>query len=426
MGAPCAEGLVSMNVVMLEYFTTASGTLLFLVKKEETEPVVFQLGQDGVTREDLLHCAERLILDFHGLPADWDSDAHYDHFKYLLSLPPAVNAGKRSKGLLQINLKKPVFAYELTYWQRFSDLLLPQEVKVHLADCDLLCIVPHGPLHSLPFAALRWSEDEYLIERFGICYAPSASVLQYCQQKNRRRNAELRHEPDSCLIVAVAAANDEEPQEFEADGDTLARLFHERDAHASVTALVGTRASGSTRPANKIALQQEAASYDVLHLACHGLFGLEGKSGDPLASGLLVSDGVASLALKEAQRFDVAELSTHFLTAREAFHLNLTADLVTLRACSSGRVEVQSGDELLGLTRAFLYAGATSLIVSLWNVHKQSSRFLLDEFYRLWLDKEHPLPKWQALQQAQKTLLRHPEYRHPYHWAPFILVGDWL
>ena len=417
------------NVAMIEYFTTDSGTLLFLVKKGEAEPLIFEAQQpadaQSVTKEELLQCAERLILDFHGLPRDWDSAATYDHFKQLLLLPPTVNAGKRSKELLQINLKKPAFAYDMTYWQRFSRLLLPPELKAYLNDCDLLCVVPHGPLHSLPFAALRWSEDEYLIERFGICYVPSASVLRYCQQKNRRRVTDLKHEPQSCLIVAVAAAN-EEPQDFEADGNTLAHLFRERDAHALVTTRVGTQATGSNQPASKTTLQQEAARHDVIHLACHGLFGLDGNSDDPLASGLLVSDGLSSLALSQTQQLNAAELSTHFLTAREVFNLNLTADLVTLRACSSGRVAVQTGDELLGLTRAFLYAGAASLIVSLWNVHKQSSQLLLNEFYQRWLDKEHPLPKWQALQQAQKCLLRHPEYRHPYHWAPFSLIGDWL
>jgi len=62
----------------------------------------------------------------------------------------------------------------------------------------------------------------------------------------------------------------------------------------------------------------------------------------------------------------------------------------------------------------------------LWNVNKRSSQLLLNDFYRLLLDKQNPLPKWQALQQAQKNLLQNPEYQHPYHWAPFILVGDWL
>ena len=96
---------------------------------------------------------------------------------------------------------------------------------------------------------------------------------------------------------------------------------------------------------------------------------------------------------------------------------------MTLRACSSGRAEVGSGDELLGLTRAFLYAGTPSLLVSLWNVHKKSSQLLLDDFYRR--SDDEATPKWRALQLAQQQLLSEPDHDHPYHWAPFVLVGDW-
>ncbi len=418
-----------VRVAMIEYFTTSSNTLIFFVRKGMAEPTVVEAREDALhqpfTREYMLHCAERLIVDFHGLPRDWDSESRFERYKRLLSLPPAVNAGKRKKEILQINLRNPKFAYELTYWENLSNVLLPAELRTEIADCDLLCFVPQGPLHSLPFAALRWSEQEYLIERFGICHAPSASVLRYCQSKNPRRVTGLNHQPTSCLIVAVAA-DKEDPQDFEADGERLADLFREQNASARVTYLVGTSKTGSTHPASKVLLQGAAAGQDIIHLACHGLFGVERNSRDPLDSGLLVSDGVAALSLDDVSSLSPAEISSHFLTAREVFDLELTADLVTLRACSSGRAEIETGDELIGLTRAFLYAGASSLIVSLWNVNKRSSQLLLNDFYRLWLDKQHPLPKWQALQQAQKNLLQNPEYQHPYHWAPFILVGDWL
>lgn len=416
-----------VRVALIEYFTTSSNTLIFLVKKGMAEPMVVEARENAlpITKEYLLQCAERLIVDFHGLPRDWDSESRFESYKPLLSLPPAINAGKRTKEILQINLKKPAFAYELSYWESLSDVLLPADLRTEIADCDLLCFVPHGPLHSLPFAALRWSEREYLFERFGICHVPSASVLRYCQSKNRRRLAGLNHQPASYLIVAVAAAN-EDPQDFETDGERLADLFREQNASARITCLVGTSKTGSAHPASKVLLQSEASGQDIIHLACHGLFGVERNSRDALDSGLLVSDGVAALSLHEASSLSPAEVSSQFLAAREVFNLELTADLVTLRACSSGRAEIETGDELIGLTRAFLYAGASSLLVSLWNVNKRSSQLLLNDFYRLWLDKQHPLPKWQALQQAQKNLLQNPEYQHPYHWAPFILVGDWL
>jgi len=351
-----------------------------------------------------------------------------EHYKQILSLPPAVHAAKRTKEVNQINLKKPAFSYDLTYWERLSEALLPAELKAQIADCDLLCFVPHGPLHLLPFAALRWSAQEYLIERFGICTVNTASVLRYCQSKNRQRAAGPTYRPSSCLVAAVAAQEDQDPQEFEADGDDLALLFQEPDANDKITSLIGASLTDGGQPASKELIQRAIGDHDVIHLACHGVFGVEGNSRDPLDSGLLVSDGGSSPSLAKLREMSAAERSSHLLTAREVFSLKLTADLVTLRACSSGRAAIQSGDELVGLTRAFLFAGAPSLIVSLWNVNKRSSRQLLNDFYRRWLDRRHPLPKWQALQQAQISMLKDKdsEYRHPYHWAPFILVGDWL
>lgn len=417
------------KVALIEYFTTSSGTLIFLAKEGLDAPLVFPARKGSehapVTRDDLRRCAQRLILDFHGLPPGWDSESEIEHFKRLLSLPPAVNANKRTKEANQINLRKPAFSYELTYLYNLSDALLPAELREHIEDCDLLCFVPHGPLHSLPFAALRWSAEESLIERFGICYVQSASILQYCQYKNRKRLAGSSHEPQNCMIAAVAAADDQNAQEFEADGAMLAELFRVRGTTHDDVYLIGAGPTEDYQPASKELIKKQISGHDVIHFACHGVFGSD-AGGDPLDSGLLVSDGETTLPLSTVRQLDTAQRASHFLSAREIFGLELTADLVTLRACSSGRSELQVGDELIGLTRAFLYAGAPSLLVSLWNVNKRSSQRLLNEFYRFWLDPQQPLPKWQALQQAQLRLLKETEYQHPYHWAPFILLGDWL
>jgi CHAT domain-containing protein len=94
-------------------------------------------------------------------------------------------------------------------------------------------------------------------------------------------------------------------------------------------------------------------------------------------------------------------------------------------------VETDTGGELFGLLRAFLYAGAPAVIASLWNVNKMSSQVLLSEFYKAWLgntlpgNKGAPISKAMALQQAQAAL-RNGGYPHPYHWAAFALVGDWF
>jgi CHAT domain-containing protein len=413
------------GAALIEYFVSARGTRIFLVTPDNTAPRVFEArlpDGESVMPAHLLARARRLLIDFHGLPDGWDGGPAADDYRGALRLEPAVPAQKRSLPVLQRNLAKPVFAYDLTYWQQLSEALLPRELRAAIEDRDLLCIVPHGPLHSLPFAALRWSETEFLIDRFGLCHAPSASVLRYCQRKNPRRSDAAGGVPKTCFVAAVAAADDADPAEFEADGSMLAAHF----ASGMFTLLSGAAPHNGTEPASKDRIRARIGGHAVVHMACHGVFGGDLSSGDPLDSGLLVSDGAAARGLAEFARLSPEERAACLLSAREILRLPLEADLVTLRACSSGRAEVESGDELIGLQRAFLYAGASSLVVSLWNVHKLSSHRLLTEFYNRWLDAGNPMPKWRALQEAQRSLIRDPEYGHPYHWAPFVLAGDWI
>jgi CHAT domain-containing protein len=104
--------------------------------------------------------------------------------------------------------------------------------------------------------------------------------------------------------------------------------------------------------------------------------------------------------------------------------MELNASLVTLSACQTGISVVGGGDELVGFSRAFLYAGAASLLMSLWRVEDQATARLMDRFYRDLLDGQR---KSAALRQAQVALLRGEEgvrFRHPYFWAPFFLIGD--
>jgi CHAT domain-containing protein len=113
------------------------------------------------------------------------------------------------------------------------------------------------------------------------------------------------------------------------------------------------------------------------------------------------------------------------LNARELLDDNFATDLIALRACSTGlSAPRERGDELDGLSRALLYAGARALIASLWNVDQESSQALFARFYHHW---NGGLEKWRALALAQREMLTgdDPARRHPYHWAPLILVGDW-
>jgi len=142
-------------------------------------------------------------------------------------------------------------------------------------------------------------------------------------------------------------------------------------------------------------LRAKAPGCGVLHLACHGMF----RSDNPMFSSLKLHDG--------------------WLTAADVLRLDLEGALVTLSACESGRNEVFAGDELIGLTRAFLGAGAATLVASLWLVQDQTTARLMEEWY------EHlrkGVGRAAALRNAQLALKE--RYPHPYYWGPFVLIGQ--
>jgi CHAT domain-containing protein len=148
------------------------------------------------------------------------------------------------------------------------------------------------------------------------------------------------------------------------------------------------------------AVQQMAPGCRLLHLATHGRF----QSDNPLFSGLSLADG-------ELTTFDI-------------FNLQLSMTLVVLSACETARTKVGSGDELLGLSRAFLYAGAQSLLLSQWKVADTATQQLMAAFYQQLLQG---VAKGQALRAAQQTLLHQraePALAHPFFWSAFFLIGD--
>jgi CHAT domain-containing protein len=112
-----------------------------------------------------------------------------------------------------------------------------------------------------------------------------------------------------------------------------------------------------------------------------------------------------------------------FLQATEIFNLNLNADLVVLSACQTGLGKLVRGEGMVGLTRAFMYAGTPTVMVSLWSVSDVSTSILMGEFYRNLLKEK--LGKTEALRKAQLSMLGNEKFAHPFYWAPFVLIGDW-
>ncbi len=246
--------------------------------------------------------------------------------------------------------------------------LLPQATPEHPAR---LVIVPHGRLHQVPFHAL-FDGKAYLLERFQVSYAPSATVFALCQRRAPRRRGRS-------LILGV---------------DDPSIPFVREEVEAVSQRLPGARVllGPAATHAN---LRRHAPSADVLHLACHGLF----RGDNPMFSALKLQDG--------------------WLTAGQVMELELQGSLVILSACESGRHQVLAGDEILGLSRAFLGAGAAALMVSLWLVEDRSTARLMDEWYSRIREGEGRAAGLRAAQLRLKE--SHP---HPYFWAPFVLVGQ--
>jgi CHAT domain-containing protein len=250
----------------------------------------------------------------------------------------------------------------------------------------LLTIVPYGPLHKLPFHALH-DGSHFLIENFQVNYLPASSILLHLDT----RRSQLRYHSVDTDVVA------KKPLVFGySDKGHLQRVKDE--AHTVASLLDGTCYLESE--ATIARLIEQAAGRSIIHLATHGQSRLD------------------------APNFSYVRLADGQLNAIDTFSLDLReCELVTLSGCETGLALSGGGDEQLGLGRAFLAAGATSLVMSLWPVEDSATNELMKLFYQYLLKGES---KVEALRAAQSRLLGDAEsnYTHPYFWAAFRLVGD--
>jgi CHAT domain-containing protein len=251
----------------------------------------------------------------------------------------------------------------------YDALLKP--FAAHLATRRLV-VIPHRTLHYVPFHAL-FDGEQYVIEQREVCYAPSAEVLSHCLYAPARTFQKA---------VLFGVADDRAPKVLD-EVLTLEPLFPEARTFLNDAATL-------------IALHRQAGAAEVLHLACHGQF----RSDNPLFSSLKLSDG--------------------WLTARDAYNLDLRCGLVTLSACETGINAIAPGDELIGLARGFFSAGAPSLLLTLWTVDDAATAELMKIFYQGLLGGHSPAA---ALRLAQCEMLKREP--HPFFWSPFVLLGRW-
>ena len=244
-------------------------------------------------------------------------------------------------------------------------------------------IIPHGSLHYLAFATLNDGRD-YLIDRQNLFYIPAASVLKHTLAR-RDAGKKLR-------ILAIGNPD--------LGNASLDLPFAEREAGVlrwnfpDVTTLTRERATESW-------IREHISEFGVIHIASHGEF-------DP------VNPLFSSIRLVKDDKADGR------LQTEEIFGLDIRADLVVLSACQTGLGEIRSGDDVVGMNRAFIFAGTHSLMSSLWRVSDVSTAILMKQFYRNYMAGG----KSESLTRAMQHLKN--RYPHPGYWGAFVLTGDYL
>ncbi|MDZ7692208.1 MAG: CHAT domain-containing protein [Balneolaceae bacterium] len=279
-----------------------------------------------------------------------------------------------------------------------------------------LTIVPDGILNYLPFEALvspssaneeasSFRDFKYLIEDYVINYAPSARFLKMQNSRlspSSQRNA-LALAPVFSSLGTTSGTNNE--SRTAADITTLPLSRYEVQ---QIDSLVKSHGLTSQTLLNKAATemkfkQQPLHQYDIVHLATHAFF----FEDSTLQSGIYFAPN------SQGAEDDVLLLA-------EIYNLSLQAKLVVLSACETALGTLKSGEGLMSLARAFQYAGAQQLMVSLWKVDDRSTSQLMIRFYQYWLDGA-TIP--QAARQAKLDLMEYPRYNSPLFWAPFVIIG---
>jgi CHAT domain-containing protein len=252
----------------------------------------------------------------------------------------------------------------------YNELIEP--VRGHLNKRHLV-IVPHGILHYLPFHAL-YDGESFLVDSFALSYAPSSALFALCHLPQEKPGQGM-------LILGVPDA----------------RAPFIKDEVEAVHEILPESQLFLGEAANHDLFLRKAPSSQLIHIATHGIF----RPDNPMFSGIRLSDD--------------------YLHLYELYQMQISADLLTLSGCATGLNVIAAGDELLGLMRGLLYAGARSLLLSLWDVNDRCTAQFMTAFYRSLNQSANTA---EALTEAAKKVRE--KYPHPYYWAPFVLVGKAL
>jgi CHAT domain-containing protein/Tfp pilus assembly protein PilF len=293
--------------------------------------------------------------------------------------------------------------------RQLYDLLL-KPAQSQLQGKINIIIVPDNILWELPFQALQPTAEHYLIEEAALSYAPSLSVLRE-MMKPRTPKSESPASLKTLLAFGNPVLNDETVARLKAVNrdEKLAPLPEAEKEVKALAQLYGAARSkvyiGSEAREERV--KAEANQFSVLHFATHGIF----NNVNPMYSHLVLSQAEGN--------------EDGLLEAWEILKLDLKADMVVLSACETARGRLRAGEGVIGLTWAFFVAGSPTTVVSQWKVDSASTSQLILDFYRT-LKSTTKTTKAEALRKAALTMLQRGQYRHPFYWAGFVMVGAGL
>jgi CHAT domain-containing protein len=243
-----------------------------------------------------------------------------------------------------------------------------------------LLVVPHGVLHYLPFAAL-YDGSDYLMQSTLIRFLPSASTIRFLRTPSGTQK-------DPVFVLANPDLQD----------PAMDLPFAETEGKFIAQNIPASEIFARAQASEEI-FKSRAPAFRMLHVASHGEF----NGADALQSRLLLAK---------------SGTDDGSLTVGDLYNMRLDADLVTLSACETGLGKVQTGDDVLGLTRGFLFAGSSNIVASQWKVDDQATGVLMQHFYA---NLSQGKPKREALREAQRETRK--TFAHPFYWAAFYLTG---
>jgi len=368
--------------------------------------------------------------------------------------------------------------------------LLVQPAEAAINGKVRLVICPDGPLWDVPFQALlvrtsRVGEDvgrksSFLAQRFEIAYAYSATGAQACfvskPYRKRphgvmlafanpdfgtsKRFGDLDDLPGQRPLAAPSRPFDAPSRPLEKPSrpiavasrafESVSRSFEALSRGGRIAALPGTQREADALKkdfpgatiltginAQESIAKSEGGKYRYLHFATHGFF----NDASPMLSSIVLAQprpqtSTGSAAITDAshqidnRKSIIENQEDGFLTAREIFDMDLSAEMVVLSACNTARGVQRSGDGVIGLTWALFVAGCPTQVVSQWSVDDASTATLMERFYANLTQKK--MSKGAALRNAslslfqnRKSKIENRKFTHPYYWAPFVLMGDW-